>query len=145
MDKRHKITLDTLIKITDGCRDDMHEPDNQGITARVTETTHNFGDCNGSVPAHKHPYGGGWVADTATVEDTVYVGEFAQVGGNAILRDKVELRDHAMATGDVVIGDHAQLRGKAAAWGGVVKQRAIIGGTAKILYGIYDGNMIIID
>jgi hypothetical protein len=24
-----------LLAITDGCRDDMHEPDNQGVTAKV--------------------------------------------------------------------------------------------------------------
>lgn len=30
-----KETLDRLIAITDGCRADMHEPDNNGIKARV--------------------------------------------------------------------------------------------------------------
>ena len=32
-----------------------------------------FDDGNGPVPAHKHPNGGGWVADTATVDETAYV------------------------------------------------------------------------
>ena len=35
------------------------------------------------VPAHQHPNGGGWVADTAIVFDEVYVGPTARVfGGN---------------------------------------------------------------
>ena len=35
------------------------------------------------VPAHQHPNGGGWVADTATVDSTAYVGPDAYVSGNA--------------------------------------------------------------
>ena len=31
----------------------------------------------GPVPAHKHPNGGGWVADTAFVGDKVFVGLIA--------------------------------------------------------------------
>lgn len=37
-------------------------------------TTFDFEDGNGPVPAHQHSNGGGWVADTATVADTAYVG-----------------------------------------------------------------------
>jgi len=36
------------------------------------------------VPAHQHPNGGGWVADTATVLDEVYVGPTARVFGGTI-------------------------------------------------------------
>ena len=35
------------------------------------------------VPAHQHQNGGGWVADTATVDSTAYVGPDARVYGNA--------------------------------------------------------------
>jgi len=38
---------------------------------------HNFGF--GLVPAHKHPNGGGWVANTAHVRADVYLGPEAQV------------------------------------------------------------------
>ena len=31
-------------------------------------TTFDFKDGNGPVPAHEHPNGGGWVADTAKVD-----------------------------------------------------------------------------
>lgn len=40
-------------------------------------TTYDFG--NGLVPAHKHVNGGGWVADTANVSDTAFIGEEALV------------------------------------------------------------------
>ena len=33
---------------------------------------------NGPVPAHKHSNGGGWVADTASVADTAYVGQIGR-------------------------------------------------------------------
>ena len=44
-------------------------------------TDFDFGD--GPVPAHQHPNGLGWVADTATVEVSAYVGPDAQVYENA--------------------------------------------------------------
>ena len=36
------------------------------------------------VPAHQHPNGGGWVADTATVLDEFYVGPTARVFGGYV-------------------------------------------------------------
>jgi hypothetical protein len=44
-------------------------------------TDFDFGE--GPVPAHQHPNGLGWVADTATVEVSAFVGSDAQVYGNA--------------------------------------------------------------
>jgi hypothetical protein len=49
----------------------------------MTTSSYNFKDGLGPVPAHKHPNGGGWVADTATVADTAYVGPEAKVYDNA--------------------------------------------------------------
>lgn len=37
----------------------------------------------GPVPAHRHKNGGGWVADTATVDSSAYVGFRARVYDNA--------------------------------------------------------------
>ena len=48
-------------------------------------TTFDFG--NGLVPAHQHPNGGGWVADTATVSKTAYVRPDARVYGDAWVYD----------------------------------------------------------
>ena len=60
----------------------------------MNETTHDFGF--GPVPAHRHtnPDGseGGWVADTATVESTVWVSGTALVFGNAQVSE-VEVTD----------------------------------------------------
>ena len=46
-------------------------------------STYNFNDGNGPVPAHQHTNGGGWVADTATVDEKAFVGPNALVSGNA--------------------------------------------------------------
>ena len=48
---------------------------------------------------HKHPYGGGWVANTARVDDTVYVGPFAMVYGHAELTGRVRVEDYAQVSG----------------------------------------------
>ena len=37
----------------------------------------------GPVPARQHTNGGGWVADTARVDDSAYIGPNAQVSGDA--------------------------------------------------------------
>ena len=42
---------------------------------------HDFQDGNGPVPARQHPNGGGWVADTAHVDASAYVGPDAWVYG----------------------------------------------------------------
>jgi hypothetical protein len=60
-----------------------------------TVTTFDFGDGNGPVPAHKHPNGGGWVADTATVDDTAYVGPDAKVYGNAWVSENASVSGDA--------------------------------------------------
>lgn len=59
-----------------------------------------FGDGNGPVPAHIHPNGGGWVADTAKVPDTAYVGPEAQVYGRAILTDDAHVAGKSKAFTD---------------------------------------------
>jgi hypothetical protein len=59
-----------------------------------------FGDGKGPVPAHQHPNGGGWVADTAKVADTSYVGPDAWVYGNA------EVSGTARVSGDAWVSDY---------------------------------------
>jgi hypothetical protein len=46
---------------------------------------YDFGDGKGNVPAHKHSNGGGWVANTATVEDSVIVEGDAMVSGYTVI------------------------------------------------------------
>ncbi|MBR6792594.1 MAG: N-acetylglucosamine-1-phosphate uridyltransferase [Ruminococcus sp.] len=66
---------------------------------------------------HTHPNGGGWVADGATVADSVYVGPNAMVLGSANLSGNVRVEDYAVvadsvtATDNVVISGHAIVDG----------------------------------
>ena len=68
-------------------------------------TTFDFNDGNGPVPAHKHPNGGGWVADTAKVDETAYVGRDARVYGDA------QVYDNAMIGGYAMVYDYAMVGG----------------------------------
>ena len=55
---------------------------------------------------HQHPNGGGWVANTASVEKTVYVGPNAQVFGNAQVSGNARVSDDAQVSGNAwVFGD----------------------------------------
>ena len=54
-------------------------------------TTYDFQDGKGTVPAHEHSNGGGWVADTAYVAPTAYVDPDAEVFGNARVYGAVSL------------------------------------------------------
>lgn len=56
-------------------------------------TTHDFG--NGPVPAHRHPNGGGWVADTAHVDESAYVGRRAWVYGKAWVYGEAQVSGEA--------------------------------------------------
>ena len=76
-------------------------------------TTFDFGDGNGPVPAHKHPNGGGWVADTATVKDTAYVGLNARVSDNAQVYGDARVCDTARVSGDALIYGNARVYGDA--------------------------------
>ncbi len=74
---------------------------------------------------HKHKNGGGWIADTAHVNDSVYVGPYCLVYGHAELTDNVRILDlaqvsgHAKLSGDVVVSRHAWVDGNTKASTGV--------------------------
>lgn len=74
-----------------------------------------FGE--GEVPAHRHPNGGGWVADTASVEDTCYVGILAQVYDRAWVFGKVRVYDRARVFGKARVSDGAWVSGEARVFG----------------------------
>ena len=74
--------------------------------------TYDFDNGNGPVPAHRHSNGEGWVADTAKVDASAYIGPFALVFGNAqvcsgaCVFGKVEVYGDAKICGDAqVYGD----------------------------------------
>lgn len=67
---------------------------------------------------HVHPNGGGWVADTAKVADTVYVGKNAMVLGTADVSGNVRVEDYAVVAGSAVVKDNAVISGHAVVNGG---------------------------
>lgn len=52
---------------------------------------------------HKHRNGGGWVAETASVADSVYVGPHALVYGKAVLTERVRVEDFAQVSGTAIL------------------------------------------
>jgi carbonic anhydrase/acetyltransferase-like protein (isoleucine patch superfamily) len=59
----------------------------------------------------RHPNGGGWVADSAKVAATAYIGPAARVLGNAQVLDHAMVEDYAVVTGDALVADHARVSG----------------------------------
>jgi len=76
-------------------------------------STYNFNDGNGPVPAHQHPNGGGWVADSSTVADTAFVAPNALVYGNARVCDNALVSGNARVSGYARVCDNAQVSGDA--------------------------------
>ena len=66
---------------------------------------------------HQHPYGLGWVANTAKVDPSVYVGPHALVYGKAVLTDEVCVVDSAQVSGnahlsgDVIVSGNCWVSG----------------------------------
>lgn len=81
-------------------------------------STFDFGE--GPVPAKQHPNGGGWVADTATVESTVYVEPNAWVFGDAEVYDNAQVSGTARVYGTARVSGNACVSGRS--FNGVVKE-----------------------
>lgn len=83
----------------------------------INDLTHvvmvDFNDGNGKVPAHQHKKGGGWVAETAYVEDTCFVGPDAVVYGEARVTDVAIINDHAKVYGQARVYGKAKVYGNA--------------------------------
>jgi carbonic anhydrase/acetyltransferase-like protein (isoleucine patch superfamily) len=102
--------------------------------------TYDFG--KGFERAHPHDNGGGWVADTATVEPSVFVGpdakvcDFAQVSGGARLSGHAVVMDRAVVCDNALIIDAVVMEGATVSGdsrvtdGAVVKDAAWISGFA---------------
>ena len=100
---------------------------------------------------HRQPRGGGLVADTATVEDTVWVDLGATIGGSATVTGCVRVEDHATVTGharvegDVTIGGHGRVEDHATVTGCVrVEDHATIGGHATVTGYVHVGDHVTI-
>jgi hypothetical protein len=68
-----------------------------------------FRDGNGDVPAHRHPNGGGWVANTAYVALTAYVGPDAKVFNYAQVFDDSKVFDYAQVRDNSRVSDNSQV------------------------------------
>jgi len=67
---------------------------------------------------HAHPNGGGWVANTASVADSVYVAPNAMVLGTANVSGNVRIEDYAIVAGSATVKDNAVISGHAIVDGG---------------------------
>ncbi len=67
---------------------------------------------------HAHSNGGGWVASSAKVDDSVYVGPDAMVLGNAVLTGNVRVEDRAVVANRVTASDNVVISGHAIVNGG---------------------------
>ena len=76
-------------------------------------TTFHFRDGSGPVPAHQHPNGGGWVADSATVADTAYIGPTARVSGGAQVSGNAQVSGTARVSGNAQVYGDARVSGDA--------------------------------
>lgn len=79
--------------------------------------------------AHRHPNGGGWVANDATVGDEVYVGPSAEVSGNSVLRGRIEIKSKCCVHHSLIM-----LPNNAA---------CTLSGRVNVLYSTVTGNMIL--
>ena len=74
----------------------------------------------------RHPNGGGWVADTAEVAATAYVGPHAMVLDTAKVLDHAVIEDYVIVYGDAVFKDQARAFGK------LTIKKGVHSGTARL-------------
>jgi hypothetical protein len=72
----------------------------------------------------RHPNGGGWVADTATVATTAYVGPHAMVLDEAKVLGDAVIEDFVIVYGNAIFKDNARAYGKLAVEEGVFSKDA---------------------
>jgi UDP-3-O-[3-hydroxymyristoyl] glucosamine N-acyltransferase len=107
------------------------------ITFDMNELDHyvgvDFGDGQGEVPARQHTRGGGWVAETACVEESCYVGPHAVVFGKARVTGNAIVNDYARVYGEARVYDEAKVYGEAQVFDNVhVFNQAKVSGKAKV-------------
>jgi hypothetical protein len=81
------------------------------VMTKEDTITFDFEDDGRPVPAHRHPNGGGWVADTAYAADTAYVGPNARVYGTARVYGAAQVYDSARLYGTAQVFGLAQVCG----------------------------------
>lgn len=88
----------------------------------------------------RHPNGGGWVSNTATVAATAYVGPRARVLDDAIVtgRSRIEdfavVRERARITGNAVVSGYSVVQGAALVQGNArIRDHALVGGWSTVV------------
>jgi carbonic anhydrase/acetyltransferase-like protein (isoleucine patch superfamily) len=86
-----------------------------------------------------HSNGGGWVANTASVASTVYVGPNARVLGSAVLTGNARIEDYAVVAGSARVRDNARVSGYAVVYGNAivennarVREHAMVANNARV-------------
>ena len=108
---------------------------------RVVQGTFDFGA--GLVNAHQHPNGLGWVADTAKVGASVFVGPNAMVFDYAEVWDMAQISDYAKVHGKAKVYDNAMITGNAEV-SAEVSGDSKIGGDARVMVAakVFNGAVI---
>ncbi len=91
---------------------------------KIKAPKHDFQDGLGRVFAHRHANGGGWVADTAKVDEKVFVSKRAAIYHHAVVSGHVIVQNSAQVCGAATVN---ALNGRAN-----VTHAAIVGGRADI-------------
>lgn len=86
-------------------------------TRKKRAPKHDFKDGRGRIFAHKHDNGGGWVADTARVSDSVYVGARCEIFDWAVVDGTVRLEGRAKIYGHARVRDTVLLKGSSEIFG----------------------------
>lgn len=86
---------------------------------KIRASKHDFRNGEGKVFAHRHSNGGGWVADTASVAESVRVAAgcgvygYARVTDNVTLSGRATIGDYARVMHNVALSGSAVVRGSA--------------------------------
>ena len=82
---------------------------------------------------HRHPIGGGWVEDTASVDEMAHIGPDAQVYGDAEVFGAARVSGNAQVCGNAQVSGAAQVFGDAEVFGAArVYGAARVSGNAEV-------------
>jgi NDP-sugar pyrophosphorylase family protein len=97
----------------------------------MADFMHDFGE--GEVLSHRHPNGGGIVANTTKVSHDSFVGEDAVVYGNAVVVNRCSIKNRVKVYGNAVISNAVSLEDDVEVFGNSeVKGGVIVFGPSKI-------------
>lgn len=103
-----------------------------------------YNSLKSNLPGAAHFNGGGWVASTAVVDPSVYVGSNAQVVGNAKVTGNVRVEDFAIIRDNAIVSGEAIIRGNAiVGLKSIVSDQSIVEKSARVYGGKVYGKAVI--